>query len=86
MTDLEPLHIDPETFLYDHCTLPALPEVVTKLQEILRDPDIDISVVVDLVSGDPSLVAQLLKVANSAYYGLPRHVNDVRFAIAFLGQ
>jgi HD-like signal output (HDOD) protein len=40
---------------------------------------------VRLISADPSLVAQILKVINSAYYGIPREIGDLRFAIAYLG-
>jgi HD-like signal output (HDOD) protein len=41
--------------------------------------------VAELISSDPAILAQVLKIVNSAYYGLPREIGDVRFAIAFLG-
>ena len=40
---------------------------------------------VGLISSDPALVAQLLKIINSSYYGLPTEVSRVQFAVAFLG-
>lgn len=85
MTTLSPIEIDPKTFLRDHCSLPALPEVVSKIQRLIHDDHADMGTVADLISGEPALVAQVLKVVNSAYYGLSREIGNVKFAIAFLG-
>lgn len=85
MDTLSPIEIDPKTFLKEHCSLPALPQTLTRIQEVVRDPDADMSTIVGLISGDPSLVAQLLKIVNSSYYALPTEVSQVQFAVAFLG-
>ena len=82
---LKPIKIDPKTFLRHHCTLPALPGVVNELQRTIHGGDVDTDKVAELISSDPALLAQALKIVNSAYYGLPREIGDVRFAIAFLG-
>ena len=82
---LEPIKIDPKTFLRQHCTLPSLPEALNELQRVIRSGNVDTDKVAELVSSDPALLAQALKIVNSAYYGLPREIGDVRFAIAFLG-
>jgi HD-like signal output (HDOD) protein len=82
---LAPIEIDPKTFLRQHCTLPALPEVVGKVQRLIQDSNVDLNNVADAISADPSLLAQVLKVVNSAYYGLPREVTKARMAVAFLG-
>jgi HD-like signal output (HDOD) protein len=65
--------------------MPALPEIVGRLQAIVGDSDIDIEEVSDLMGGDPALVGKVLKVVNSAYYGLPRDVSNVKYAIGFIG-
>lgn len=82
---LAQIDIDPKTFLRQHCTLPALPEVVGQVQTMMSDDNADIGKVADLISSDPALLAQVLKVVNSAYYGLPKEITKARFAIAFLG-
>jgi HD-like signal output (HDOD) protein len=41
--------------------------------------------IADVISGDPAILAQVLKVVNSAYYGLPAEITKVRMAVAFLG-
>lgn len=82
---LDPIKIDPRTFLREHGELPALPEVITRVQEILANREIDLGEVAGLFSGYPALVGQILKVVNSAYYGLPTEISDVKLAIGFLG-
>ena len=84
MTELPPIEINEETFLREHFALPALPSVVMKIQNLIEGGDADMGSVADLLSGEPSLVAQVLKVANSAYYGLSREIANVKYAIAFL--
>jgi HD-like signal output (HDOD) protein len=81
----EPVDIDPKTFLHQHCTLPALPEVVDQIQRQIQGGDADMAKVARLIRGEPALLAQVLKVVNSAYYGLPGEVTNVRVAIAYLG-
>lgn len=85
MTPLAPFQIDPETFLKDHCTLPALPKAVAAIQSIIYSENVSVSRVAGLIATDPSLVAQILKVINSAYYSLPREISDVNLAVGFLG-
>jgi HD-like signal output (HDOD) protein len=85
MEKLSPIQIDPKTFLREHCALPALPVVISRIQEMIQSNEADIGKITDLIMRDPSLVAQVLKVVNSSYYSLPREVVEVRYAIAFLG-
>lgn len=85
MKKLPPIEIDQNTFLRQHFTLPALPEVVSQVQYLISEDDVDLERVAQLISSDPALVAQILKVVNSAYYGLPREITKVNFAIIFLG-
>ena len=82
---LAPIEIDGKTFLRQHCTLPALPEIIHKIQDMMYDETIDLDEVSELVSSDPALVAQVLKVVNSAYYGIAREIVKIRVAIALLG-
>lgn len=85
MEKLEPIIIDPKTFLREHCSLPTLPRVVQEIQDIIKSDNVEITKVSQAISKDPALVAQILKVVNSAYYSLPREIAEVRYAIAFLG-
>ncbi|MBT3259486.1 MAG: HDOD domain-containing protein, partial [Deltaproteobacteria bacterium] len=52
---------------------------------LLDDPDSSAGQVEQLLKQDPSLTANLLKLTNSAYFGIPSKVGSVRHAIAMLG-
>ncbi len=65
--------------------LPSLPVVAIKLLKLTRD---DTSAVVDLVrliETDPAITAKILKIVNSAAYGLRRKVSSIKHAIVLLG-
>lgn len=82
---MPPVHIDPSTFLYEHCALPALPSVLTRFQEAILAEDVSIGAITRIISSDPAIVAEILKVINSAYYSLPREVTRIDIAVAYLG-
>lgn len=81
---LPPLNVDTNVFR-DHFSLPVLPEVLAKVQEALQSDYVSIRSVANHLSLDAALVAEVLKIVNSAYYGLPREIREVEVAIAFLG-
>jgi HD-like signal output (HDOD) protein len=82
---LEPIEIDPKTFLREHCSLPSLPEAVIRIQGMMQDEGTDIAVIAEIISGDPALAAQVLAVVNSAYYSLPKTTSNIKYAVAYLG-
>jgi len=79
------LAINPETFLKTEYVLPPLPAIVSEIKAMIEDDRADMAEISMLVANDPSLVVQVLKIVNSAYYSLPRPVTDLKFAVAFLG-
>jgi putative nucleotidyltransferase with HDIG domain len=66
--------------------LAALPSTTVQLLELLDDLTVDARAVLDVIEKDPSLTANLLKLSNSAYYGLRRRVGSVREALVMLGN
>ena len=82
---IEPKLVDTETFLKNHCTLPSLPEVVSKVEREINKEDGNINKITELINGEPALTSQILKLVNSAYYGLSSEIRNVRMAIAFMG-
>jgi HD-like signal output (HDOD) protein len=66
--------------------LHASPTVAQKLLQLTRNPDFEIAAVASCLEHDPALAARILRVVNSARYGLARKVSNVRQATAFLGQ
>jgi len=62
-------------------SLPALPEASVKILEAIHDPDVSIEKLAEVLALSPGLVARLLGLANSAYFGQARQINDLRTAI-----
>ncbi|MBU1218875.1 HDOD domain-containing protein [Myxococcota bacterium] len=65
--------------------LPAFSQTSIKLSAILRKPDFSLSEFEETISFDPSLTANLLRLANSSYFGIPRKINTIKLAINLLG-
>ncbi len=71
--------------IFANVEMPPCPEVVATLMQKLSQPDIDIDQIVPLLESDASLAAQILKIANSALYGLPGKVTSIAKAVSLLG-
>jgi HD-like signal output (HDOD) protein len=63
----------------------SLPEVTTRIVEIVEDPKSTAQDMHDIVKHDPALAAKILKVVNSAFYGLPSQIASLDRAIVMLG-
>jgi HD-like signal output (HDOD) protein len=66
--------------------LAALPATTIKLLELLDEPAVEAGRVLKIIDKDPSLTANLLKLCNSAYYGVRRQVGSVKEALILLGN
>jgi len=65
--------------------LPSLPHILVKLIEVCnREPD-TIKEISQIINKDASLSARLLRLVNSAYYGLPNRVTGIDHALLLLG-
>ena len=64
--------------------LPA-PTVATKLLGLFSDPNRDIDEIVELISHEPALTAEVLKRCNSAFFGGAEPASDMFEAITRLG-
>ncbi len=66
-------------------TLTPIPPVAAQIMALSEDENSSVSDIADLIIHDPSITASLLKICNSAYFGLPRQIESVRDAITLLG-
>lgn len=74
-----------EKLLKQPNALPSAPKVVRKLIETFDQEEVDLLRAADLIEDDPVLTAKLLKMANSAFFGLHRSVTTARDAISVMG-
>jgi len=63
----------------------TLPEITLKIIRLVEDPDSTAQDLNYVISNDPALGARILKVVNSAFYGLPGQIGSTNRAIVLLG-
>jgi putative nucleotidyltransferase with HDIG domain len=66
-------------------SLPTLPTIYTALCQVMENPHSTIPEVVEIVSGDKTTVSRILRLVNSAAYGLNRRVETVSQAVVLVG-
>lgn len=66
-------------------SLPPFPENITRMLEMLNDPDIDMSKLATQLGHDPALTADLIKYVNSAKYGMRKKIEDINGAVRIVG-
>ncbi len=74
------------TAFFESAKLPVMTEVAHSLVRTLNDPDATGAQVEAIIAKDPALTANLLRMANSAQFGLSRQVVSLGHAITMLGM
>ena len=65
--------------------MPSLSTTVTKVLEVCNQPNVSPNDLNKIISLDPVLAGNVLKLINSAYYALPNHITSLTRAIIILG-
>ena len=65
--------------------IPPLPQVAQDAMDILDRPDVDLRALEQTLHHDPALTTQMLRVANSPFYGLTRQISSLHDACLLLG-
>lgn len=65
--------------------LPVLPEVSQRIMTLLRDPEMAMTDLADLIRQDQVIAIRILQLANSAMYGGLQEIKDINAACARLG-
>ena len=73
-------------FLDDAAALVSLPEVCLKLRQTLSDPNHSNRDIAEIIKYDPALTARVLRIVNSAYYGLSNPIDNISHALGILGE
>ncbi len=66
--------------------LPPFPQVAQKAMRALDDPDCTAKDLVDIIEYDQAITANILRICNSAYFGLPVKIGSLHQAISYIGQ
>ena len=66
-------------------SIPTPNFVVSKVMELVSQPNVSASELTDVIEKDPNLTVRVMKLANSAYYGLPQKIATLSHAVMILG-
>lgn len=65
--------------------LPEVPQTAMRAIQLLNDPDTDVGKLAEVISSDQALTAKVLRLCNSAFYGLSRKVTTISEAVMIVG-
>ncbi len=66
-------------------TLPPFPLVAQRALVLLNKTEVSIQELVDIVKFDPAITANVLRISNSAFFGLRREIHSLHQALLLLG-
>jgi len=67
-------------------SIPAFPATGNKVSQLLNKPDYSVLQVANVIKLDPSIAANILKMANSAYFKSQHKISTINDAVMYLGQ
>jgi len=65
--------------------LPPMPQVVIKIQQLISDLNSDTTKLAGIIESDQAIAAKVLKMANSAFYGMSGKISSIHQASLLLG-
>ena len=84
MSAMQKQHII-ESYILKAKPMPTLPEAVVRIIQMSGNPDVEVEDVADAILMDKVLTARMIRLVNSAFWGIRRHITSVREAIVYLG-
>lgn len=73
-------------FLLEPNQIPAMPNVIIKALNIIKDDNSGVRELANIISYDQALSTHVLKIVNSAYYGFPQEVISISKALSIMGM
>lgn len=78
--------MNPQQLVQDIEHLFSLPDVAIRINELIDRPDTTTKELVEAVQLDAGIATTVLRLANSAWYGLPSRVDTISRAITLIGM
>ena len=75
----------PDKILEKVSAFPNMPKAGLKLRALLCEEDVSIDKIEKILRHDPGLAANVLRLANSAFFGVPAKVTTLKQAVVLLG-
>ncbi len=74
-----------QKIIQDLGQIPTMPTIAAKVMQIVNNPKSNAEDVAKFIAKDVALTSKVLRLANSAFYGIPRTISSVNSAIVILG-
>lgn len=65
--------------------LPSLPTVAARINAEMENENLSATLLGAIIAEDPALASRMLRLANSAFYGMPRQIASIERAVMVLG-
>jgi putative nucleotidyltransferase with HDIG domain len=65
--------------------IPTIPKVLTQILAMADDPKVEVEHIADAILKDKVLTARMIRMVNSAFWGIRREIVSIREAIVYLG-
>ncbi len=75
----------PDQILEKVSIFPNMPQAGVKLRALLVKEDVSTGEIEEILRRDPGLATNVLRLANSAYFGIPSKVSTLKHAVMLLG-
>lgn len=75
----------PDKILQEVSIFPSMPKAVMKLRTLLAKEEVSVEEIEKILRQDPGLAANVLRLANSPFFGLPSKVDTLKHAVTLLG-
>ena len=75
----------PEKIMAEVSSFPSMPRAGFKLRALLNKADVEFSEIEEILRHDPGLATNVLRLANSAFFGLSTKVGSLKQAVMLLG-
>ena len=75
----------PDKVLKKLSAFPSMPKAAIKLRALISEEDVSINEIEKILRHDPGLAANVLRLANSAFFGMPAKVTTLKHAVILLG-
>ncbi len=82
---VDTVHPDLKRLIEKTVSIPTIPSVLMRMDRVLASPDTCAADISRAVASDPALASKVLRIANSAFYGLKSSVTSLDLAVALLG-
>lgn len=75
----------PDKIVQKVSIFPSMPQAGIKLRALLTEEDVPTEEIERILRHDPGLAANVLRLANSAFFGIPTKVSSLKHAVMLLG-